>query len=354
MIASTTRSAPPLLLLVVLALVAGIPAGCAGPARLESPPVPAMLWPDPPEIPRISLVSMVSAPTDLGIREAGLRAVWRRLSGRVSPALVNPHGLAAGAGGRLYVVDHALRRVHLFDPQRNLHRLFPAEEPALASPIGTVLDEPGGRLFVSDSAAGVVWVFDADGSTVLAELRSGGMGRPTGLQVNPVTGELLVVDTENAAILRFDLASLEFTGVIGREGAAAGHFHAPTHIAVAPDGRIVVSDSLNFRIQVLDARGAFLFSFGGPGDSPGHFARPKGVAVDSDGNIYVVDALFDNVQVFSRAGELLLAFGSPGHGPGEFWLPSGIAIDHQDRIYVSDSYNHRVQVFQYLRDGEWH
>jgi len=65
-----------------------------------------------------------------------------------------------------------------------------------------------------------------------------------------------------------------------------------------------------------------------------------------------VDALFDNIQVFDAEGRLLMSFGKPGQELGEFWLPSGIFIDRHNRIYVSDSYNKRVQIFQYLKGGE--
>jgi len=191
-------------------------------------------------------------------------------------------------------------------------------------------------------------VFENLGESRATELGEGVLKRPTGLALNPRSSELLVVDTLLSGILRFDLSTLAYKGILSGGGQAAGKLHYPTQVAVAPNGNIVVSDSLNFRVQVFSADGSFLREFGGAGDSPGRFARPRGVAVDSEGHIYVVDALFDNVQVFDEEGRLLLAFGSHGNGPGEFWLPAGIFIDSTDRIYVSDSSNHRVQVFRYL------
>ena len=175
------------------------------------------------------------------------------------------------------------------------------------------------------------------------------LGRPTGIAVNEKTSELLVVDTLNAAILRFDLADHKLKGKFGGSGKAEGELNFPTHIYVGRDGTIFASDSLNFRIQSFTPEGKFQRTFGSLGSGPGHFSRPKGVAVDSDGNVYVVDGLFDNVQIFDRESRLLMAFGRPGNGYGEFWLPTGIFIDPNDRIYVSDSYNKRVQIFQYLK-----
>jgi DNA-binding beta-propeller fold protein YncE len=209
-----------------------------------------------------------------------------------------------------------------------------------------------GNIFVTDSKQGVVKIFKNAGKNYGGEIGKGILGRPTGIAVNEKTSELLVVDTLNAYIFRFDLADRKLKGKFGGSGKAEGALNFPTHICVNSDGIIFASDSLNFRIQAFTPEGKFLRSFGSIGTSPGHFSRPKGVAVDSDGNIYVVDGLFDNVQIFDRESRLLMAFGRPGTGYGEFWLPTGIFIDSNDRIYVSDSYNKRVQIFQYLKGND--
>ena len=344
-----TRS---LMILGLSVALLGLVAGCFKMAVPEKKSATVILWPAPPEIPRISFVNAISRPVDMGITESIMQGFLRYLSGKPETPMVNPHGLAVDAEGRLYVVDNYLRKVHVYDQKEQKYFLFPAKTPAFVSPIGIAVDDRRGRIYVTDSAEAVIRVFARDGGSQLAEIRSGGMGRPTGIAINPVTGELLVVDTMHSVILRFSLPDHSLKGVIGQEGKEAGRFHLPTHISVSPAGNIHVTDSLNFRVQVLSPEGKYVSTFGAAGDSPGFFSRPKGVAVDSDGNIYVVDALFDNVQVFSTEGKLLMSFGKPGKELGEFWLPSGIFIDGKDMIYVSDSYNKRVQIFQYLKGGE--
>lgn len=326
--------------------------GCFKMAVPEDRPLPVILWPLPPDIPRVSFVNSLSRPEDMGIVEGALKSFLRFLAGRAETPMVNPHGLEVDAEGRLYVVDQFLKKIHVYDAKEKRYFLLPDKGEAFISPIDIAIDNKRGRIYVSDSAQAVVRVFSKEGFQPAGEIRSGGLGRPTGIAVNEATGELLVVDTLNSAILRFSLSDLGLKGVIGIEGSEAGRFHSPTHIAVSASGQILVTDALNFRVQVLSPQGKFVSTFGAAGDSPGYFSRPKGVAVDSDGNIYVVDALFDNVQVFDREGRLLMSFGKPGNAYGEFWLPSGIFIDSKDRIYISDSYNKRVQIFQYLKEGE--
>ena len=113
------------------------------------------------------------------------------------------------------------------------------------------------------------------------------------------------------------------------------------------DYELIVVDAMNFRVQVLDRTGQFLYGVGSIGETNGTMFRPKGIGVDTEGNLYVVDGMFDAVQAFNRQGQLLYYFGRSGDGPAEFQLPAGLFVDKDNRIYVTDSYNHRVQVFRY-------
>jgi DNA-binding beta-propeller fold protein YncE len=336
----------PIILAVILFLG---PAACVKDTKIAEVSLPEIVWPKPPEIPRIRFVAAVSKPQDLQIRPGVFRRFFDYLTGKTEVPMVAPYGVETDSAGRLYVVDTFLRTVHVFDVKSSAYYLFPSDKANLVSPIDIAIENAGGSIYVSDSKEGVVKIFTDAGKNFAGELGKGILGRPTGIAVNEKTSELLVVDTLNACIFRFDLAGRKLKGKFGGSGKAEGEFNFPTNICVNRDGIIIASDSLNFRIQEFTSDGQFLRTFGSIGTGPGHFSRPKGVAVDSDGNIYVVDGLFDNVQMFDRESRLLMAFGRPGNGYGEFWLPTGIFIDPNDRIYVSDSYNKRVQIFQYLK-----
>ena len=334
----------------VLLLSALILGGCLAtpPAR---PPLPHLVWPEPPEIPRIALINIVHGPADLGIRPGALRRAWSALAGHRAPEIQSPHGLSLDGSGRLYVVDKVLRQVHVFDEQGQRYQTIPAGGDPLLTPIDVAIDDKRGRIFVSDPGAGVVRIFSRDGQPA-GEIRRGLIGRPTGLAINSSRDELLVIDSAHASLVLFSLADLEPRQVIGHLGEGRGLFNAPTAVAIGPDGRIYVVDTLNHRVQILSAEGAFIGTFGAAGDGPGYFSRPKAVAIDRQGNIHVVDALFDNIQVFDAAGRLLMAYGGPGYEPGRFWLPAGIASNGKGKIYVADTYNRRVQIFQFLEEGE--
>jgi DNA-binding beta-propeller fold protein YncE len=324
------------------------PQACVKDPRVTPEPLPDIVWPPPPEIPRIRFVGAVSKPQDLKIRPGVFRRLFDYLIGQTEVPMVAPYGVETDSAGRLYVVDTFLRTVHVFDVKGSAYYRFPPDDANLVSPIDIAIEHASGRIYISDSKAGVVKIFKAAGKKFAGEIGKGVFERPTGIAVNPKTAELLVVDTLKATVFRFNLADHTLTGQFGGNGKAPGELNFPTNLFVNRDGIILVTDSLNFRIQEFTPDGKFLRGFGSIGNRPGHFSRPKGVAVDSDGNIYVVDSLFDNVQIFDRDSRLLMDFGRPGNDYGEFWLPTGIFIDPSDRIYVSDSYNKRIQIFQYL------
>lgn len=342
---------------LVLVMPLLIMAGCAQPVRDSVLPASEPAWPAPPEQSRIQFVYELSEPQDAGIRSGWFRRVIGAIRGREETRIYKPYGMVTDAENRLYVVDNQYQAVHVFDSRSNSYHRFPEEGLTdFVNPVGIATGTQG-AIYVSDSVAGKVHVFADLGKTYLGSIGSGLMQRPTGIAVNHQTAELLVLDTVASTLLVFDEPSGNLKRVVGSTSSLPGEtqmFHAPTNITVALDGKVFVSDSLNFRVQVLSPGLELMGGFGRPGNVPGSFSRPKGLATDSDGHIYVIDALFDNVQIFDENGNLLLAFGGPGNAPGEFWLPNAIFIDANDRIYVSDTYNERVQVFQYLKAGEEH
>lgn len=336
------------IIVVLLVLAIGV-GGCLKENVDMKEPPPDIVWPKPPEIPRIRFVNTISGPENLHIKEGALKTFFRYLVGKPARSMAAPYGVETDSSGSLFIVDTFLKKVHVFDVKGKRYYTFPQKGAPLVSPIDIAIDNERGYLYVTDSQEGVVKYFKDKGKESAGEIGRELLERPTGIAINKKTSELLVVDTVSATVFRYALTDHHLKGKFGGNGSEHGKFHYPTNIHVAQDGTIFVSDSLNFRIQVFSSEGRFVRSFGKAGDSPGYFSRPRGVATDSDGNIYVVDGLFDNIQIFDKEGRLLMAFGGPGHGYGEFWLPTGICIDKNDMIYVSDLYNKRVQVFQYLK-----
>ena len=306
----------------------------------------------------------IASERDVGTPPGLFKRFVRFLTGEEIRNLARPQALTVDEENRLYVVDALYRRVHVFDSVKGVHYIFPKIPPGrFVNPAG-VTTGTNGRVYVSDSKTKVIHVFSSNGTRYEGIIGEGLFERPTGLAFDRANLRLLVTDTAEGTLTALNewplvrdkqhsaIREAALPPAAVWPGPGSDRMYGPTHVAVNSEGGIAVTESLSFRVQLLDRGFSRVGGFGEAGNQPGYFARPKGVAVDSAGHIYVVDALFGNVQVFNIQGDLLLTFGKPGTGPGEFWLASGIFIDQQDRIYVADAWNKRVQVFQYLHQKE--
>jgi hypothetical protein len=313
-------------------------------AQAAQPSSTPLVWPGPPDAPRLAFVQSIMQPADVGLKKSGLRRFFGWFIGddEASSRLVKPFAVALDEADNLCLTDTGANVVCFHDATRKeWHRWERVGKARFASPVAVA--KRGDALFVADSSLRRVIAFNLKG-TLLFEITEG-LERPAGLAVS--AENLFVVDAQLCRVLVFDLNGKP-AWQFGARGAGPGEFNLPTHIAFTPQGDLLITDSMNSRIVICDARGGFKGTLGKSGDSPGHFGRPKGAAADSFGRVYALDALFDSLQVFDRGGAVLLSLGGGGAKPGEFWLPNGIAISRTNRIFAADTYNRRVQVFQYV------
>lgn len=99
-----------------------------------------------------------------------------------------------------------------------------------------------------------------------------------------------------------------------------------------------------FTVQVIQS-GGMILKFGRKGSNMGEFNGILGVAVDPvEGRIVVTDCHNHRVQVFSSDGMFLFHFGRKGEGSGEFQCPTGVAIDVRGQIIVCERLSYRLQV----------
>jgi len=314
------------------------PAPATDPATLAE-----LVWPKPPEPPRIRYLQSVAGAQDWGIERSWLQRLGDALMGTGPQQFVRPSAVAEAAGV-LYVADPGAQSLWILDrPAKRASQVTHIGDEALVSPVALAL-RADGAVFVADTGLNKVFLLDREGA-LLRTFATQGLERPSGLAWSEAARRLYVLDSKRHRISVFD-GNGALLRHMGESGRGDGQFNYPTHLALDASGALLVTDALNFRIQALSQDGAFLWQFGHQGNGSGDFAAPKGVAADAGGHYYVVDALFDLVQIFDRSGQLLLVVGERGERPGQLMLPRGIFVSEQDKVYVADAYNHRVQVFQ--------
>lgn len=122
---------------------------------------------------------------------------------------------------------------------------------------------------------------------------------------------------------------------IGSTGNDCGQFNAPCGLAIK--GNILyVADCNNHRIQKLTVNGEFLYSLGKQGSQQGEFQFPNALAVDSNDRVIVSDSGNLRVQVMNLDGTCLMSIN------GGIQSISGLGLDAQENIYVLDSTACRV------------
>jgi len=259
-----------------------------------------------------------------------------------------PSDAAVGPEGDLYVLDGVHHRVVVFDAEGKFRRQFGAQgsDPGqLLFPLG-IAAAPDGRIYVADSGNHRFQVFTPDGKPLdcvsLPDTKSNIPPDPTDVVMDASRQRLYVADNDNHHILVYNLVSRSFEAVWGRPGQGQRQFRYPFLVDLSTDGYLLVVESINTRVQVLNPGGKFVRFIGAWGVKAGQLFRPKGVAVDGN-DVFVTDSYLGSVQVFDLSGTFLGPLTDAAGIPMKFTTPMGVAIDSKRRrLYVVELKANRV------------
>ena len=333
--------------------------GCAGTAETDTVlrykvEGESKVWPDEPDIPRYKYIGELTGENNIyNEGEGSVTRFFKWLVGLTSRddqiVLQRPQsGFVDEARRRIYVTDISRQAIFVFDEAEGELIIWDQAgtegDVRFLAPIGIAPGE-NGEVFVVDAELGIVVRLDSKGKPI-SNFGKGILKRPTGLARDARRKRVFVSDTHAHNIKIFD-DSGELIDVIGQRGEKSGEFNFPIYISYSKD-QLYVTDSMNARVQVFNHEGDFVRKFGKRSLNMGDFLRPKGITVDNEGNIYVVESYYDFLLVYNNSGEFLLPIGGTGSGTGQFYLPSGVWSDSMNRIYVADMFNGRVVIFQYL------
>ena len=126
---------------------------------------------------------------------------------------------------------------------------------------------------------------------------------------------------------------------IGTPGSEAGQFREPRDMAVLSDGRLVVADTGNRRVQILDVGYNPIASLTGDDDP---FEEPLAVAANSLDEIFVLDSTLQWVYKYDAEGNFIKRFGGP---EARFFHPRGLTIFEDDQIAVADTGTGAIKFF---------
>jgi uncharacterized protein (TIGR03663 family) len=186
-----------------------------------------------------------------------------------------------------------------------------------------------GRLAVADVILNEIILFDAEQSIL-----EGGMPetlkQPESVAWTP-DKVLIVCDTWNHRILAYNPQSKMVRPLPAPEGG----WYGPRAVAVAEDGSVAVADTGNKRIVILSAGGAKVETIGGEGSEPGQLVEPVGLTWLDRRRLLICDTGNRRLQVMDRRGRPLAVVPLPDAWADFYSRPQVLALS-EDRWLVTD------------------
>jgi len=297
-------------------------------------------------------------------RDARIKLSIGTKQGRADGQFYCPAGLVFDHHrGLLLILDSYNHRVQVFscdgDDGCSFVSKFGEEgkQPGqLVNPCGVAIDHDHDRILIVDTGNHRVQSWSLSEQSFLSCIGQYGSGDlefkyPQGIAIDKHHHRIIIVDTCNHRLVFLSSIDLSFLFSIGKQGSQPGEFNNPTGIAIDDDRhRIIVSDSYNNRVQVLSLiDGSFLFKLGSYGNQPGQLNTSLGVCVANQGRIIVSD--FDNnrLQSFTHEGHHISSIDCGSE------KPSAVAFDeHRGLIaFLAGNRVHVIGANQWLADTKF-
>ena len=224
------------------------------------------------------------------------------------------------------------------------------------NPWGLAIDHDHDRILIVDRGNGRVQSWSLSDQSFLSCIGQYGtryleFDLPQGIAIDKHHHRTIVTDTHNHRLMFLSSIDPPVLFSIGKQGSRRAEFCYPSGIAIDHDRhRIIVADTENHRVVFLSLiDGSFLFEFGSQGDQPRQFVSPQGVCVANQGRIIVADSDNCRLQSFTHQGRHISSFDCGTE------KPYGVAFD-EHRGLIAFSAGHQVHVIganQWLADTKF-
>ena len=252
-------------------------------------------------------------------------------------------GVAVNERNEIAVTDRDNKRVQIFSSDGTYLRSFGRmgdQEGEFFHPTGIAYLN-NGNIVVADSINNRLQIFTEQGEYLT---QIGGEGNldhqfnyPWGVSVDS-DGNIIVADSNNKLIKIFT-PSGQFLRKFGGEVLLVDPCHC-----IQKDQYLIVSDYGDHCIKVFNTEGNFLYKFGNEGD--GEFIRPHFLSVDKAGHLMVCDSENDRIQILELSGKFIANFELMSDKIEEYVGPVSTAELSDGRIVVSDYCDDCIKIIE--------
>ncbi|TKR93407.1 hypothetical protein L596_007872 [Steinernema carpocapsae] len=269
-------------------------------------------------------------------------------TGQEDGELCRPWGICCDVKSRIIVADRSNNRIQIFHKYGKYLAKFGetgSRNGEFNRPAGVCTNSKN-HIIVADKDNHRIQVFDEDGNFLL---KFGERGRNSGLFNYPwdvacsSNDSIAVSDTRNHRVQIFSADGV-FLKKCGFDNSFLyKHFDAPRGVCFAPDGQLLVTDFNNHRVHRLPSSASSneMKAYGGEGQEPGLFCRPQGLAIDTEGHVLLCDSKNNRVQVLQPSNMTAVAvFGGFADRKTDVSLP---AFVESDASYIISHHPERNQ-----------
>lgn len=294
----------------------------------------------------------------------------------ISAELGAPQGIAADAAGRIVIADGGNGRIRVVDPDGRIR----STGGSFGEPSDVAVDAAG-NIYVAGASDAAVFRITPDGvrstfaGTGVAGPSGDGLAAsasqlddPRGVAVDGA-GNVYIAETGSDRVRRVGPDGILRTAAGGFSGGFAGdgglatsaQLSGPRDVAVGPDGALVIADSGNNRVRVVDANGVIRTVAGsgastgavcpvGPAPAPlNPLDFPARVAVDAGGNVYVgsqgcvTKVAGGQIRRIAGDGSTTTDGGDGGPASAALIAPSGLVVDPGGSLLIADGLAAKVR-----------
>ncbi|MFT5682700.1 MAG: tripartite motif-containing protein 71 [Myxococcota bacterium] len=320
-------------------------------------------WPDIPAEPAETVATPIApkaAPPPVVLPDSFESLSYEAVDGFGRPAPADPSrfnlpsGIAVDSGtGDFYVADTLHRRIQRFKADGT----FITEWKTLAA-MGITVDPTDHSVLLTLPGKLKVIRYSPDGEE-LGEIVGSDSGKneldePVDVAVHPKDGRVYVLDKGGYVVVFGRLGKPLARWLSGYQDPANDdrgmlrRGHRSMGIDLSPDGKhVYISNSGSCMVSQFTSEGEIVRRWGEERSSePGLFRWNRGMAIDGDGRVIVADTDNERLQIFSATGEFERWFRGPHDEESGIFHPRSVAVNQKTgQIYATASYSHRVDIF---------